>query len=210
MHFAHSIAFGSIIEVASWLLLLAARAPSRLTLCSSSPIYLLSYTTNNIDTSIKHQLSTITMGDWQAYIDNNLIGSGYMHSAAIIGLADGSYWAYGGDYIPQPDEITHIQACLKDPSKALASGVTIATVKYLALRATPGSIILKKGGSGGCIFVSKQTIVIGIYGNPEASSALASETAKDSAASASTNTVNPADCNKTVEDIAKYLASVDY
>eukprot|EP00742_Colponemidia_sp_Colp-10_P018204 GILJ01021014.1.p1 GENE.GILJ01021014.1~~GILJ01021014.1.p1 ORF type:complete len:151 (+),score=38.78 GILJ01021014.1:45-497(+) len=150
------------------------------------------------------------MGDWQAYIDSSLIGSGFMHSAAIIGIQDGSYWAYGGDYIPQPEEITHIQACLKDPSKALASGVTIATVKYLAIRATPGQIILKKGGSGGCIAISKQAIVIGIYGNPEAASALAAETAKDGAASASTNSVNPADCNTTVEGIAKYLAGLDY
>eukprot|EP00758_Cryptobia_borreli_P006730 Tbor_TRINITY_DN5194_c1_g2::TRINITY_DN5194_c1_g2_i1::g.26176::m.26176/K05759/PFN; profilin len=150
------------------------------------------------------------MGDWQGYIDNSLIGSGNMHSAAIIGLSDGAYWAYGGDYVPQPDEVTHILACLKEPSKALASGITIAGIKYFAVRAVPGMIIYKKGGSGGCICQSDQACIMGVYGNPEVPSALAAETEKSNNSSAITNTVNPADCNTTIEHIANFLKESGY
>lgn len=148
---------------------------------------------------------------WQAYVDDSLIGSGYMHSACLIGTEDGSYWAHGGEYVPQPDEVTHIISCIKDPSKALASGITIATVKYFVVRATKDMIILKKGGSGGCICPAAQCFVLGIYGNPEAASALTAETTKsDDATAVATNNVNPADCNTTVEGIANYLKEQGY
>jgi profilin len=154
------------------------------------------------------------MSEWQGYIDSSLIGSGNMHSAAIVGLADGSYWAYGGTYIPQPEEVTHILKALKDPSAALASGITIGGVKFFAVRAVPGLIYIKKGGAGGCIAQSLQAAVIGIYGNPEAGSALLAETSAKSAGGAAggdiSNNVNPADCNATVESIANYLKSNQY
>ena len=152
------------------------------------------------------------MSEWQGYIDSSLIGSGHMHSAAIVGL-DGSYWAYGGTYIPQPEEVTHILKALKDPSVALASGITIGGVKFFAVRATPGLIYIKKGGAGGCIAQSLQAAVIGIYGNPEAGSALLAETAAKSGGGAGgdiANNVNPADCNATVESIANYLKTNQY
>ena len=153
------------------------------------------------------------MGEWQGYIDDSLIGSGHMHSAAIVGLSDGGYWAYGGDYIPQPEEVTHILKALKEPSVALASGITIGGVKFFAVRALPGLIVIKKGGSGGCIAVSTQAAVIGIYGDPGQGSALAAETAAKSEGHSSAPDaipVNPADCNATVESIAKYLKENQY
>lgn len=150
------------------------------------------------------------MGEWQAYVDSSLIGSGFMHSAALIGLEDGSYWAHGGEYVPQPDEAAHITACLKEPSKALAGGITIATVKYFAVRATGDTIVFKKGGSGGCIAKAGQCFVMGVYGNPEAASALTAETTKSGEPTDAGNAVNPADCNTTVEGIATYLKEQGY
>ncbi|CUG80391.1 profilin, putative, partial [Bodo saltans] len=140
---------------------------------------------------------------WQQYIDDSLIGSGHMHSACIIGLADGSYWAYGGTYIPQPDEVAQILAILKEPTKLQVGGVTIASQKFLGLRGDTKHFIFKKGGAGGCVYVSKQTAVVGIYGDPSGENVMLN---KDANAVA----VNPADCNQTVERIANYLASLEY
>jgi profilin len=140
---------------------------------------------------------------WQQYIDESLIGSGHMHSACIVGLADGSYWAYGGTFIPQPDEVNQILSILKEPTKLQVSGVTIAGQKFLGLRGDNTHFIFKKGGAGGCVYVSKQTAVIGIYGDPSGENVMMN---KDPNAVA----VNPADCNQTVERIANYLTSMEY
>eukprot|EP00672_Neobodo_designis_P018299 CAMPEP_0174829672 /NCGR_PEP_ID=MMETSP1114-20130205/2069_1 /TAXON_ID=312471 /ORGANISM="Neobodo designis, Strain CCAP 1951/1" /LENGTH=131 /DNA_ID=CAMNT_0016063431 /DNA_START=58 /DNA_END=453 /DNA_ORIENTATION=+ len=131
------------------------------------------------------------MGDnvWQQYIDSSLIGSGHMHSAAIISKADGSYWAYGGDHVPQPDEAAHIVKCIADADTARASGVRIAGNKYFVVRVDEEGGIIGKLGAGGCyIAAAAQAIVIGVYGEGTA----------------------PADCNVTVTGIVKYLKDNGY
>jgi profilin len=128
------------------------------------------------------------MGDWQGYIDGSLIGSGNMHSAAIVGKADGSYWAYGGSYVPQPDEVQHILAAIASPDVARASGIKIAGQKYFTLLAEPGKIFCKFGAGGAALVASNQTVVIGLYGEG----------------------INPAACNMTVEGVAKYLSDAQY
>ncbi|KAH9578832.1 Profilin [Trypanosoma melophagium] len=148
---------------------------------------------------------------WQAYIDDSLIGSGFMHSAAIVGLSDGSYWAYGGTYIPQPEEVAHILKCLDDLSLVQSSGVTIYGVKFFGLQAGVDGqmkyIFFKKGAAGGCIYTSKQTAIIAVYGNPGDASSLQQDLQKTGNTEA---VVNPADCNSTVKRIAEYLISLDY
>lgn len=128
------------------------------------------------------------MGDFQAYIDGSLIGSGQMHSACICGLSDGSYWAYGGDYVPQPDEVQHILKALQDPAIANAGGIKIATQKYFVIRAQPGLIYAKLGAGGACIASSMQAVIIGVYGEG----------------------TNPANCNMAVEGVADYLKKSQY
>jgi profilin len=128
------------------------------------------------------------MGDWQGYIDNSLIGSGEVASATILGLSDASYWAYGGDIVPQPDEAAHIIACLKTPSLAQEKGITIAGQKYFTIKAEPGLLYGKLGATGVCIASSMQAAVLGIYAEG----------------------TNPANCNMTVEGVATYLKSSQY
>ena len=125
---------------------------------------------------------------WQGYIDNNLIGSGHMHIACILSKADGSYWAYGGSYVPQPDEITHILKAIGDPDLAQSKGFHLAGSKCFTLRANPGLVYCKLGSGGACIAASATAIVVGIYGEG----------------------TNPANCNMTVEGIAKYLSDNGY
>lgn len=127
------------------------------------------------------------MGEWQAYIDNSLIGSGQMHSAAICGM-DGSYWAYGGTHLPQPEEVAHIVAAVKDPTLAQSKGIVIAGQKYFTLRAQPGLIYCKLGATGACIAQTEQAVVLGVYGEG----------------------INAAHCNMTVESVANYLKQNHY
>ncbi|ORC88447.1 profilin [Trypanosoma theileri] len=148
---------------------------------------------------------------WQAYIDDSLIGSGNMHSASIVGLSDGSYWAYGGTYIPQPEEVAHILKCLNNLSLVQSSGVTIYGVKFFGLQSGVDGqmkyIFFKKGAAGGCIYTTKQTAIIAVYGNPGDASSLQQDLKKAKHTEA---VVNPADCNATVKRIAEYLISLDY
>ena len=124
---------------------------------------------------------------FQGYIDQSLIGSGNMHSACIAGM-DGNYWAYGGDYVPQPDELKDIIKCLDSPDLAREKGVHIATQKYFVLRAEPGLMYVKLGAGGACIGKSDTAVVIGVYGEG----------------------VAPPACNMTVEGIIKYLKDNGY
>ncbi|CAD2216395.1 profilin [Angomonas deanei] len=149
---------------------------------------------------------------WQAYIDDSLIASGFMHSAAIVSLADGSYWAYGGTAIPQPAEVKHILQILNDLTLVQSSGVTVGGVKYFGLQSGNDGeskyFFFKKGAAGGCVYTTKQAFIIGVYGNPGDASSLDSELHKSSAKA--DVPVNPADCNATVKRIADYLIKLGY
>ena len=128
------------------------------------------------------------MADFQPYVDDSLIGSGHMHSATIVNRSNGEYWAYNGEYVPQPEEISHIINVLKDPAKAQAEGIKIAGQKHFVIRATEDLLYTKVGAMGACIATSNQAIIIGVYGEE----------------------TNPANCNMVVENIAKYLRDNQY
>jgi profilin len=126
---------------------------------------------------------------WQQYIDDSLIGSGNMHSATILSKADGSYWAYGGEHVPQPDEAAHIVKACADADLARSSGVRIGTNKYFVVRVDENGGIIGKLGAGGCyIAAAGQCIVVGVYGEG----------------------TNPAHCNESVITIIKYLKENGY
>jgi profilin len=93
-----------------------------------------------------------------------LVESGAMHAASIIGLADGSYWAYTGPYVPQPAEAQHIIACVKDPSKARMEGVRIHGHKFFVMRAEPELLIGKLGNGGFIACKSEQAVTISVFG----------------------------------------------
>ena len=124
---------------------------------------------------------------WQQYIDGNLIGSGEMHSACILGN-DGGYWAYGGTYVPQPDEAAHLVKAVRNPDLAREKGVHIGGSKYFTLRADDGLIYAKLGAGGATIAAAAQCVVVGVYGEG----------------------TNPANCNIAVENIVKYLKENGY
>lgn len=65
---------------------------------------------------------------WQAYVDNNLVGSGALVKAAIHGH-DGGCWATSAGFTVAPAEATALLAAFKDPSAIRASGLKIGGTK---------------------------------------------------------------------------------
>ncbi|XVF48605.1 hypothetical protein PTKIN_Ptkin03bG0203400 [Pterospermum kingtungense] len=104
---------------------------------------------------------------WQTYVDNQLIGSGKVTAAAIIGH-DGSVWAKSSTF-PQftPEEITVIMNGLAEPGSLFSTGFSLGGVKYFVIRVKPGALIRGGKDSGG-VSVRKtgQALIIGIYDRP--------------------------------------------
>ena len=127
---------------------------------------------------------------YQGYVDNSLVGSGNMHTAFIWTLADNSYVAYNTtDWSVQPDEIAAMTKLLTtgDDADVMVSGVHLAGEKYFAIRPRQPDqqcLTVVKLKEGGAAFAKSGTMgIVGIYGAG----------------------VNPANCNTTVVEVAKYL-----
>ncbi|KAI9268011.1 profilin [Phascolomyces articulosus] len=124
---------------------------------------------------------------WQAYVDNNLVGTGQVSQAAIYGL-NGSQWATSPSFQVSATEVQDIVNGFTDNDKVRASGVHVAGVKYLTLRADDRSIYGKKSADGVCIVKTGQAVLIAVY--------------KEG--------IQPGSCTKVVEGLADYLISVGY
>ncbi|WFD44234.1 profilin, required for normal timing of actin polymerization in response to thermal stress [Malassezia psittaci] len=93
---------------------------------------------------------------WQGYVDNNLVGTGKVTQAAIIGLKGGI----------SAEEQQAIVKGLDDPTPLQANGIYANNKKYLTLQANPRSIYGKAGGDGLCVVKTNQAVLIGAYQSP--------------------------------------------
>lgn len=99
---------------------------------------------------------------WQAYVDTNLVGTGKIAMACIIGH-DGNTWATSKGFTVRLSaarrfHVSHLRAWLQvspaegkklagafnDPSDIIANGIHAGGVKYLALRYNDRSVYGKK------------------------------------------------------------------
>ncbi|WFD00264.1 profilin, required for normal timing of actin polymerization in response to thermal stress [Malassezia yamatoensis] len=124
---------------------------------------------------------------WQGYVDNNLVGTGKVSQAAIIGLK-GGVWAASAGFTISAEEQQAIVKGLDDPTPLQANGIYANNKKYLTLQANPRSVYGKAGGDGLCVVKTNQAVLIGAYQSP----------------------LLPGDANKVVEGLADYLISVGY
>ncbi|KAF9527266.1 profilin [Crepidotus variabilis] len=99
---------------------------------------------------------------WQTYVDSNLVGSGKVTKAAIIGL-QGGLWAKSSGFEPTTEEQNALIAGFKNPDSLLASGVKLAGTKYFTLSANARTIQTKKGADGAIIVKTKQAILVAVY-----------------------------------------------
>ena len=99
---------------------------------------------------------------WQAYIDSSLVGTGHIKRALIAGH-NGATWAGSAGFTPSAAEVTAIIRGFTDNAGIQGSGITLAGVKYMTLRADNRSIYGKKGAGGVVIVKTGQAVIIGVY-----------------------------------------------
>ncbi|KAF8504469.1 profilin [Russula emetica] len=124
---------------------------------------------------------------WQAYVDTNLLGTGKISKAAILGQQGGS-WATSKGYTLSTEEQKAIVASFTNPAKVQESGIRLAGHKFFALRADERSVYLKKGGDGACLVKTKQAVLVAEYVAP----------------------IQAGEATPVVEGLADYLIGVGY
>jgi len=123
---------------------------------------------------------------WQAYVDQNLVGTGKIAGASIVGH-DGNTWASKNLTVSQA-EAKKIIGGFSNPADIIGSGIVVGGVKYLALRYDDRSIYGKKGAGGVICVKTKQACLITTYAEGS----------------------QPGDATNIVEKLADYLISVNY
>jgi len=99
---------------------------------------------------------------WQSYVDDQLIGTGNVAHAAIIGL-DGNSWAQSAGFALKAGEGLAIVNLYKNPANVFAAGVTVNSVKYLGIKGDERSIYGKKGATGLILVKTQQCILVSVY-----------------------------------------------
>eukprot|EP00727_Mastigamoeba_balamuthi_P010639 m51a1_g6198 putative profilin i (128) ;mRNA; f:105585-106389 len=100
---------------------------------------------------------------WQAYVDQQLVATGLVSEAAILGL-DGNVWAKSANFNLKAGEGAKLASNFKDAASVQGSGIFVNGNKYMTLRADGQSIYGKKAGAGGVVTVkTKQAVLVGVY-----------------------------------------------
>jgi len=104
---------------------------------------------------------------WQGYVDTNLVGTGKIAKAAILGQ-QGGIWAFTPGYTLSSQEQKDILASYSDLGKAQVqtNGLRLAGQKFFTLQANERSIYLKKGGDGAILVKTKLAILVAEYAAP--------------------------------------------
>ncbi|POY75839.1 hypothetical protein BMF94_0919 [Rhodotorula taiwanensis] len=124
---------------------------------------------------------------WQTYVDSNLVGTGKISRAAILGQ-QGGVWAASSGYNLAADEQAFLTKVHANPESAQANGIRAAGEKYMCIRADDRSVYGKKGSSGIIVVKTKQGILVAEYVDP----------------------TQPGEATKIVEELADYLIGVGF
>jgi len=117
---------------------------------------------------------------WQAYVDQQLIGTGHVKQGALVGL-DGSVWAYSAGF--NPGDTRKLVSQFANNQSVFSEGVNIGGIKYMGIRADARSIYGKKGATGCVCVKTNQCVIVAIYNE----------------------TIQPGSCTTVVEKLADYL-----
>ena len=119
---------------------------------------------------------------WQEYVDNNLVGTGHVKKAAIVGH-DGSTWATSAGFTVSTADAKKLLAAFSNPADVLANGIHLGSEKYMTIKTDDRSVYGKKGATGIVSVKTGQAILIGVYDE----------------------TIQPGQAATTVERLADYL-----
>uniref|UniRef100_A0A0N5C0S5 Profilin n=1 Tax=Strongyloides papillosus TaxID=174720 RepID=A0A0N5C0S5_STREA len=124
---------------------------------------------------------------WKDMVDTNLVGTGFVSKAAILG-ADGSVWGISDGFSLDGSEAAACAKAFANQDGVRASGLKFEGKKYLVLRADDERVIGKQGADGFFAYKTKQAVVVGLYSNG----------------------LQPEKCSTTVGGLADYLKSTGY
>ncbi|KZT18406.1 profilin [Neolentinus lepideus HHB14362 ss-1] len=102
---------------------------------------------------------------WQAYVDSNLVGTGKVAKAAILGQA-GGVWAASPGYTLSTEEQSAIVKAFSNPAATQTSGVRLAGQKFFTLQVNDRSIYGKKAADGCVVVKTKQAVIVAEYVAP--------------------------------------------
>ena len=124
---------------------------------------------------------------WQDLVNNNLIGTGNVSKAAIVGF-DGSVWGKSDNFNLDQAEATQAAKAFVNPDAVLASGLRFEGQKFFVLRADDERVIGKKQGDGFFLYKTAQAVIICLYEGG----------------------VQPEMCSKATGALADYFKSIGY
>ncbi|GAA6060188.1 hypothetical protein JCM10212_005189 [Sporobolomyces blumeae] len=124
---------------------------------------------------------------WQTYVDSNLLGTGKITNAAILGQA-GGVWASSAGYTLSTEEQNAILKAFSSPETAQANGIRAAGQKFFTISANERSVYGKKQADGIVIVKTTQGVLVAEYAHP----------------------TQPGEATTIVEGLADYLIGVGY
>jgi len=102
---------------------------------------------------------------WQAYVDNNLLGTNKVQKAAILGQA-GGVWAASSGYKLSNEEQKAVISAFNDPSLTQSNGIRLAGTKFFVIQADKDRVYGKKGPDGCVLVKTKQAVLVTEYHAP--------------------------------------------
>ncbi|KAG0031993.1 hypothetical protein BGZ81_000163 [Podila clonocystis] len=124
---------------------------------------------------------------WQTYVDKNLVDTGKVTKATIIGL-DGSLWATSAGFQVGGEEAKKLVAAFSSSDEAFAGGLFIEGKKFVVLNADDKVIRARSGATGIVCAKTNQCVLIGFYNE----------------------NIQAGDCSVVVETLAEYLINAGY
>jgi len=102
----------------------------------------------------------------KAYVDDQLIGTGKIVRAAIVGK-QGGVWASSQGYNLAKDEQNFLTSTLfTNPGEAQSHGIQLGGTKFMTIKAEPDEVIGRKGDRGVFIVPTNLALLVAEYEAP--------------------------------------------
>jgi profilin len=124
---------------------------------------------------------------WQTYVDSNMVGTGKISEAVILGL-DTSQWACSPSLKLSFQECASLLQSFIDASNVRSNGLTLAGRRHVVFKSDERSVYGKSGKDGVVAVKTGQAVLVGFYKDP----------------------VQAGEATKVVEGLADYLISVGF
>ncbi|ODN73669.1 hypothetical protein L202_07216 [Cryptococcus amylolentus CBS 6039] len=125
---------------------------------------------------------------WQAYVDDQLLATGKVTKAAILGKQGGVWAASAGYDLSQQEQNAITQQYFSNPDSVRGSGVIVNGFKFMTIQANEDEVIGRKGERGVFVIPTTQAILVAEYDTP----------------------ISAGEANVVVTKLADYLKSVGY